>query len=337
MSDQIADARWNSYRDYLVREYGEPVWRVGVDAGFSCPNRNPDRSGGCCYCDGTGASAAYQRTMESGWYHDSPFVESVASGPAFGVPDDIHCRIVSIARQVERGQAFLERRYHAKLFSLYFQAWTNTYAPVDELRTIYDAALALRDWKEFIVSTRPDCVSDVVIDLLASYQGTVDRVWVELGLQSSCDRTLERIGRGHDSRCYYDAAARLRKRGIGVCAHVILGLPGDGYGEYDRTAALLNESGCEAVKIHNLHIPGGTRLYDEYLRGEAVCPSVRRHVEDTVYLLRRLRSDIVVERLICETPAHRLAAPRGFVDKSRFLSILYQTMTERDVRQGDLS
>lgn len=337
MPVQSMYTRWRSYHDYLVHEYGEPVWRVGVDAGFSCPNRNPDRSGGCCYCDGTGASAAYQRTRESGWYHDSPFVESVASGPVFGVPTDIADRIASIVKQVEHGLAFLERRYHANLLSLYFQAWTNTYAPVGELRTIYDFALALGSWKELIVSTRPDCVPDDVVELLASYQGAVDRVWVELGLQSSCDSTLERIGRGHDSKCYKDAVNRLRDRGVGVCAHVILGLPGDGYEEYARTADMLNESGCEAVKIHNLHIPGGTRLYDSYLRGEAACPSVRRHVEDTVYLLRRLRSDIVIERLICETPAHRLAAPRGFVDKSRFLSMLHQTMTERDVRQGDLS
>ncbi len=329
--------RWNAYRDYLTRQYGEPVWRVGVDAGFSCPNRARDRSGGCCYCDGTGASAVYQRTKESGWYHDSPFMENLAAGPAADISSDIAFRIASIAEQVEHGRAFLRRRYDANLLSLYFQAWTNTYASVDELRTIYDAAMALDSWKEFIVSTRPDCVPGPVIDLLASYGGTVDRVWVELGLQSSCDRTLERIGRGHDSRCFRDSARRLQDRGIGVCTHIILGLPGEGYEDYGRTADTINESGCEAVKIHNLHIPGGTRLYDEYLRGESACPSVRRHVEDTIYLLRRLRSDIVVERLICETPAHRLAAPRSFVDKSRFLSILHQTMTERDVRQGDLS
>lgn len=335
-ADEVYD-RWNSYKDYLIRVYGEPVWRVGVDAGFSCPNRQPDRSGGCCYCDGTGASAAYQRTAESGWYHDSPFMASIASGPSSEIDSDLSLRITSIARQVEHGRTFLERRYQAHLLSLYFQAWTNTYAPVDELRTLYDAALKMDTWKEFIVSTRPDCVPEPVVDLLASYQGEVDRVWVELGLQSACDRTLEHIGRGHGCQCFLDAVDRLRVRGINVCAHVILGLPGDGYEQYEATAEVVNRSGCDAIKIHNLHIPGGTRLYDSYLRGEAACPSVRRHIEDTIYLLRRLRPDIVIERLICETPAHRLAAPRGFVDKSRFLSLLRTAMVERDVKQGDLS
>jgi radical SAM protein (TIGR01212 family) len=332
-----AYTRWNSYRDYLVAGYGEPVWRVGVDAGFSCPNRNPDRSGGCCYCDGTGASAAYQRTKESAWYHDSPFMERIASGPSCGPPAALSERLESISRQVEHGRAFLRRRYDARLMSLYLQAWTNTFAPIEELRTIYDAALSMGSWKEFIVSTRPDCVPEPVVDLLASYQGVVDRVWVELGLQSASDRTLERIGRGHDVSCFHDAAERLRRRGIGVCAHVILGLPGDDYDAFSLTASTINASGCEAVKIHNLHIPGGTRLYDSYLKGEVSCPSVRRHIEDTIYLLRRLRSDIVIERLVCETPAHRLAAPRDFADKSRFLALLHRTMVERDVRQGDMA
>ncbi len=327
--------RWNTYRGYLQRTYGTSVWRIGVDAGFSCPNRAADRSGGCSYCDGTGASAMYQRTTESKWYHDSPFMQDLSRRITPRSCNDLDSRIVSIRSQIERGKEFLVRRYDAKLFSLYFQAWTNTYAPLEELESLYRQALELGNWQELIVSTRPDCLDDDVVRMLASCKDRVHDVWVELGLQSGNDQTLERIGRGHDVACYMDAARRLLDAGIKVCTHVILGLPGEGPEQQLQTARVVNDSKVQAVKIHNLHIPGGTRLFDSYLQGEVACASVRRHALDTVRMLRHLDSEIVVQRLICETPAHRLAAPRGFDDKSKFLALVQELMVAKNAYQGD--
>ena len=320
--------RWNSYRDYLERLYGSPVYRIGIDGGFSCPNRDKDGRGGCSFCDGTGAVAVYQRKSESGFTHASSFDEDTASS--------ILPRLLSIEEQVRRGREFLRRRYGATLFSIYFQSYTNTYDSIENLRRIYDRALESGDYREFIVSTRPDCLDDDVLSLLASYSSERMRVWVELGLQSADDRTLERIGRGHTSSQWRDAALRVHDHGLMLSSHIILGLPGEGMEEELRTVDLVNEVRSDGVKIHNLHVPGGTRLSSDYLEGIFTVSSEERYLESIELALRHLSPDTVIQRLICETPAHRLVAPRVFPDKSLFLSHLDSMMKEHGTRQGDL-
>lgn len=326
---------WTEYGPMLRALYGGNVYRVGVDGGFSCPNRRSDRSGGCVFCDGTGASSVYQRDNEQVFAHGTPFEALLCFGPR--KTGDMEARLASIDGQIQRGKAFLERRYDAHMFSLYLQAWTNTWGPRDEMEEVWHHALSRGPWIEFIVSTRPDCVGDAVVESLASCASQVRKVWAEIGLQTSNDMTLRRMKRGHGSAGYIPAVERLRKRNIGVCTHLILGYPGEGKDDYERTVRMVNDSGCEAVKIHNLHVPGGTQLYSDYQHGEMAVASTLRHVEDVVFVLRRLRSDIMIQRLVCETPDHRLAVPRGFVDKNRFLVLLQRTMEEQGVRQGDLA
>lgn len=320
--------RWNNYREYLLNKYGTSLYRVGVDGGFSCPNRTKERQGGCTFCDGTGSIAVYQRTSESTFRHDSSFDE--------GVSEEVLLRFQSIENQIKKGLEFIHRRYKAKLAALYFQSWTNTYDTADNLKHIYDMALSCGDFSEFIVSTRPDCVEDDVADLLAGYITKDREVWVELGLQSASDETLRRINRGHTLSDYIKCMERLHKRGIKVCTHVILGLPGEEREDFIETAKVLNEVRSEGVKIHNLHIPGGTKMAEEYLEGEITSWSTERYMNEVEYFLRLLNPEMIIERLVCETPSHRLMAPRHFMDKSLFLRTLNDKMEKDNTRQGDL-
>lgn len=320
--------RWNNYREYLLNKYGTSLYRVGVDGGFSCPNRTKERQGGCTFCDGTGSIAVYQRTSESAFRHDSSFDE--------GVSEEVLLRFQSIENQIKKGLEFIHRRYKAKLAALYFQSWTNTYDTADNLKHIYDMALSCGDFSEFIVSTRPDCVEDDVADLLAGYITKDREVWVELGLQSASDETLRRINRGHTLSDYIKCMERLHKRGIKVCTHVILGLPGEEREDFIETAKVLNEVRSEGVKIHNLHIPGGTKMAEEYLEGEITSWSTERYMNEVEYFLRLLNPEMIIERLVCETPSHRLMAPRHFMDKSLFLRTLNDKMEKDNTRQGDL-
>ncbi len=321
-------SRWNTYSDYLMRRYGHAVYRVGVDGGFSCPNRDKNKAGGCAFCDGTGSVAVYQRQSESGFYHDSSYSEEVGS--------KIIQRYASIEAQIKKGQEFVRRRYKAKDVSLYFQSWTNTYDSVENLKAIYDKALSLGDFREFIVSTRPDELDDEKCRLLASYKSDERDVWVELGLQSANDETLKEINRGHDAACYIDAAERLHRYGLKLSTHVILGLPGEVQSDFDNTIRVVGSVKSEAIKIHNLHITGGTRLADEYREGLFTVSSTARHLEIAERALRLLHPDVIVQRLVCETPSHRLIAPRYFYDKSRFLTALNDRMTAHGTMQGDL-
>ena len=320
--------RWNNYREYLQKKYGTSLYRVGVDGGFSCPNRTKERQGGCTFCDGTGSIAVYQRTSESAFRHDSSFDE--------GVSEEILLRFQSIENQINKGLEFIHRRYKAKLAALYFQSWTNTYDSVNNLKYIYDMALSCGDFSEFIVSTRPDCVEDDVADLLASYITKDREVWVELGLQSASDETLKRINRGHSLSDYIKCVDVLHQRGIKVCTHVIIGMPGEGREDFIKTARALNDVGSEGVKIHNLHIPGGTNMAEEYLEGEITSWSTERYMNEVEYFLRLLNPEMIIERLVCETPSHRLMAPRHFMDKSLFLRTLNDKMERDNTRQGDL-
>lgn len=320
--------RWRTYSSYLRERYGRNVYRIGVDGGFSCPNRRPDRSGGCAFCDGTGSVAVYQRSSESGYSRNSGYDGSTA--------ERILPRLLSIREQIERGRAFLARRYGAEEFMLCFQSWTNTYDSIGNLRRIYDEGLSAMDFRSLIVSTRPDCVPDSVLGLIASYITPSRDAWVEFGLESACDGTLRYIGRGHGSAEYFDAVERAHAHGLKVCAHVILGLPGEGRDDFVRTASAVAASGCEAVKIHNLHIPGGTRFAREYLEGIITAMSEERTLEAAELFLRCIPGDIIIERLVSETPYHRLMAPRAFPDKSQFLARLERRMEENGTRQGDL-
>lgn len=329
--------RYHTYKSYLSRRYEKPAYRVGIDAGFSCPNRGADRRGGCSYCDQLGSTAVYQRKTESALAAAGEFLSSIDDMIDSEVdPYSLESRKQAISHQIEKGIGFLRRRYHAQLFMLYFQAYSNTYGPVPELKELYDYALCQAEFSELIIATRPDCIDAERVALIASYRDQLEDVWVELGLQSANDRSLRNLRRGHTVDQFCEAFSLLRSSGIKISVHVILGLPGEGYDDIYRTAELLTRLHPEAVKIHNLHIPAGTVMYNQYRSGEIQAPSTLRHLSYTMAFLERIPRDIIIQRLICDTPAHRLAAPLRFSGKGQFIGLLEQTMEARDTWQGRL-
>lgn len=296
---------FNNYSRYLKNKYGQKAYRVGIDAGFSCPNRGADRNGdGCTYCDNYGARAPYLA--------------------------DAH----TLAEQVRDSVRFLQRRYNAHIFLLYFQAYTSTWAPVSTLRELYDTALAMEEFKEFIVSTRPDCFGEDVADLLASYCMENREIWVELGLQSSSDKTLDRVNRGHNAKEFQEAVNRARQRGIKTVAHLIFGLPGEGLLDILKSVDFVVSQKVDAIKIHNLHIPQGAPLYREYKSGELAFPSMERHMDYCISALERIPEDMVIMRLTNDTPKQRQATPGDFWNKSLFYDRLRERMKELGTYQG---
>lgn len=324
-----------SYKKYLKEKYGKAVYRVSVDGGFSCPNRNRDGSGGCTYCDELGAVAVYQRTMEADLAHNGePFGWKEFMLPGKTSAFAIEQRKARIKEQVDEGLRFLKRRYNAEYFILYFQAFTGTFAPVSILKELYDYGLSLAAFRELVVSTRPDCVSPAVADLLVSYKEDDLDVWVELGLQSAHDSTLQRVNRGHTKKDFEKAFTLLRERGIKITVHLIFGLPGENRREIMETIDYLARLKPEGIKIHNLHIPVRTALFEEYMYGELTVPSGMRHLSYTTEALERLPETVIIHRLTCDTPDHRLGAPRTFFKKGSFLTILRNQMKVQGSFQG---
>ena len=309
---------YNGYAGYLKRLYGEPTYRVGVDAGFSCPNRGEHRSaGGCSFCDEFGSTAAYNRDGHPG-IHAS----------------DMAGRTRWIEDQIIRGALFLERRYSARSFILYYQAFSSTYADVSELKTLYDAGLRAREFKELVVSTRPDCVTRDVAALLGAYRREGYPVWVELGLQSASDETLVRINRGHTVSHFDEALSLLRAYDVLVAAHVIFGLPGEGRTQAMSTIEYLAERRIDGIKIHDLHIPKNSALFHEYVRGELSIPSADRYLSYVVDAIERLPPETVIMRLTCDTPAHHRALPVNPVPKGVFVRRVQEELEARGAWQG---
>jgi radical SAM protein (TIGR01212 family) len=298
-------APFNLYSRYLKEKYGAAVYRVAVDAGFSCPNRDAGRTaGGCAYCDEYGSRAPYLGDISG------------------------------LEEQIRGSMEFLRRRYAAHYFILYFQAFSNTHAPVEVLRRVYDAGLGTASFKELIVSTRPDCIDEQKAALLASYRHEGRDVWVELGLQSAQDSTLRRVYRGHSVEDFSKAYALLKKHNLNVAVHLIFGLPGEHDEHIMDTVGFIAGLRPDGVKIHNLHIPLHTALYAQYLLGEITAPSARTHLEYVIRALSLLPPSTLIMRLTCDTPAARLAAPARFWPKQRFYELVKQEMLRRGICQG---
>ena len=313
----MSDPPYRTYARYLRDRYGCSVYRVAVDAGFTCPNRcdGGRQSAGCTYCAEDGARAPYLGAAS----------ENATSATG------------SLARQVEESTAFLRRRYDARAFILYFQAHSNTNAPVAKLRRVYDEGLSLAPFVGMNVATRPDCIDAAVADLLAAYQTATREVWVELGLQSAHDTTLDRIRRGHTVADFLAAYILLKERGLKVAVHLIFGLPGEHKADIDGTVDMVGSLRPDGVKIHNLHVARDTLLAAEYSHGEVTAPCAERHLGYLIDALERLPPETVIMRLTCDTPPARLLAPRGFGRKEPFLARLASEMQRRGARQGRLA
>jgi radical SAM protein (TIGR01212 family) len=234
---------------------------------------------------------------------------------------------------METGRERLRRRYKAAKYIAYFQAHTNTYAPPERLRALWDEALAGPDVVGLSVGTRPDCVPDPVLDLLEEYASRV-MVWVEYGLQTANDTTLMALNRGHGAACFEDAVRRTLGRGILVCAHVILGLPGEGMEDALKTADLVAGTGCHGIKIHSLYVARGTALEQWLAEGRFRCQELSEYADQVCAVLERLPPGMVAQRLTGDPRPEELLAPAWTLDKARVLKEIARRLEERDTWQG---
>lgn len=296
--------RYYAFSTFLRERFGSKVYRVTVDAGFTCPNVDGSVAvGGCVYCDNRSFSPNRRQPR------------------------------IPIRDQVSKGIDILGRRYGADKYIAYFQAATNTYAPVDKLRRLYDEALAHPQVVGLAIGTRPDCVPDDVLDLIQSYAR--DRyVCLELGLQTIHDRSLDWMNRGHHYDAFVDAVRRSQGRGVDVCAHVILGLPGESRADMLATADAIAGLPIQAAKIHNLHVVKDTPLEEQYRAGQAPLFERDEYVGLVCDFVERLPAEMVIHRLSGDAPPEYLVAPLWCLDKSALLAAIDAELLRRDSWQG---
>ena len=239
-----------------------------------------------------------------------------------------------IKEQVEKGMRFLKRRYGAEKFIAYFQAFTNTYADVDTLKTRYEEALFDKDIIGLSIGTRPDCITDEVLNLINSYTEKY-HVWIEYGLQSMHDRTLRLINRGHDYKAFKDAVLRTKdKENIKICAHVILGLPGEDWDDMMKTAQAVSSLGIDGIKLHHLYIAKNTAMANEYFKGNVKTMKVEEYVSLVCDFLERISPDIVIQRLVGDTHGNFLISPIWDVSKGEVFSAITEELRRRNSYQG---
>ena len=292
---------YNYFSRYLKEKYGARVGKICIDGGFGCPNRDGTAGvGGCIYCGERGAG------------------EHIDSAK-------------SIAIQVEEA---LARDSRTERFIAYFQNFTNTYAPVPVLKERYDSALISDKICALAIGTRPDCITEEIAALIASYKDRVD-VWVELGLQTASDVTARVINRGYVTEVYRRAVTILKAHGIPVVTHMIIGLPGEGEGDIDATVDLINEESW-GVKIHSIYVMEGTELAGMYRRGEYVPPALEEYVRLCARSLARLRGDIIVHRITGDCPKDMLVAPDWNSDKDKMINLVRKKLESDGLRQGAL-
>ncbi len=295
---------YRSYGRYLREIFHSKVYKIGIDAGFTCPNIDGTVAyGGCTFCDNRSFSPNSR-----------------------GIPKPIR-------RQVLDGIEFYRKRYGAEKFIVYFQAFTNTHGPVDRLRRLYDEALDCPDVVGLSIGTRPDCVAEEVLDLLSEYRSKT-HLWVEYGLQSIHDKTLENLNRGHTFPQFLDAITRSSQRDLRVNAHVILGLPGETHAMMMQTADAIAGLPLKGIKIHHLYISKDTALEKAYRRDPFPLLTAEEHVSLVCDFLERIPPEIAVERLLGELNEAYVVAPRWNTTKSEILRLIDHEFGRRGSLQG---
>ena len=302
--------RYNSFVGYFKRKYGERLQKIVLDAGFTCPNRDGKVGrGGCTYCDNAAFHPSYSTAGKS------------------------------LHQQMDEGIEFHKVRYRTtEHYLAYFQSFSNTYAPLERLKALYEEALSHPDVVGIVIGTRPDCVDEEKLDYIAEL-AKKHVVIVEYGIESCYDRTLGRINRGHDFATARKAVEMTAQRGIDVGAHFILGLPGETKQMMLDSCALINALPIRSVKFHQLQIVKGTRMEKEY----AECPedferfSLDEYLDFFTDMLERLRPDLFIERFVGEVPPRFVnETPWGLIRNVELLRLLEKRLEERDTWQGRL-
>ena len=301
---RAAGLRYHSLSHFFRREMGHRVWKVSVDGGFGCPNVDGTvGTAGCIFCN----------------------VQSYSPSRRLD--------LTSITNQLDEGIRRLRRRHDVDHFLAYFQPATNTYAPVRRLRKLWEEAVRHPQVVGVVVGTRPDCVPDEMLDLLAEF---AQRTWlsVEYGLETIHDRSLDWLGRGHHYHAFLDAVRRTRRRRLRIGAHVILGLPCETKDQMLDTARELARLGIESVKLHNLYVAKDTPLARMLHAGEVELPEREEYVGYVVDFLEELPPDCVIDRLSADCPREYLVAPSWCLDKSAVRAAIEAELQRRDTWQG---
>jgi hypothetical protein len=295
------------YRDlntYFRSLFGCRVHKVTVDAGLNCPNRDGTLStGGCIFCNAKGSG--------TGAHHQG----------------------ISITQQIERSKERIARRFKTNKLMAYFQSFSNTYAPVERLKTLYDEALSIEDVVGLAVGTRPDCVDPPVLDLLEVY-ARKHLIWIEYGLQSAHDHTLARIHRGHDFACFERAVSITRNRNINICAHVILGLPGESRQDMLETADAVAAMGIDGIKLHLLYVVRGTPMETQYRDGHYRCLDQREYAELICDFIERLPETMIIQRLTGDPHPKELVAPTWSLQKRETMDLIHTLFKDKNTWQG---
>lgn len=295
---------YKTFNAFLRERFGTRVFRVPLDAGFDCPNRDGTRAfGGCTFCDERGSGAP---TIKTG---------------------------LDVRKQLDAGINRVARRYKATKFLAYFQAFTNTYAPEGALKMLYDAGLSHPDVVGLCIGTRPDCVPDNVLDLLAEYSEKTF-VWLEIGLQSAFDRTLDLINRAHTAGEFFDAVKRSKQRGLLVATHLIFGLPGESREEMLETVRQVALSGVDGVKIHQLCIYKGTPMESDFRSGQLATLEEDDYIQLVCDALEMLPPDMVIMRLVAEGSQEEIIAPIWSFEKFRIMEKIDAELRRRGSKQG---
>ena len=290
----------SSYRN----RFGTKVWKLSLDLGCDCPNRDGTlATSGCIFCDPESFSPSRRR----------------------GLP--------SIAEQIQEGVRRLQHRHAANRFVAYFQPGTNTYGPIDRLRSACRQALAHPNVVGLAIGTRPDCVSEEVLELLVSFAAETWLV-VEYGLQTIHDRTLDLLNRGHHYDAFLDAYRRTRQRNLDIGVHVILGLPGESRDDMRATAQELARLKIHSVKLHNLYAVRNTTLADQFAAGRVRLPEFSQYVEYVVDFLEEQPPHVVIERLCGDAPPQYLVEPQWCLDKAAVRSAVEAEFRRRGTHQG---
>ena len=302
--------RYNSYIGYFKKTYGERLQKVVVDAGFTCPNRDGlVGTGGCTYCDNAAFHPGYSTA---------------------GIP---------IHEQIDEGIKFHRVRYRkAEKFLAYFQPYSNTYAPLERLREVYEEALSHPLVAGIVIGTRPDCVDEDKLDYLASLARN-HVVVIEYGIESVYDRTLQRINRGHSFEDAVRAVEMTAARGLTQGAHFIFGLPGETVGDMLAYAPIINKMPLHSVKFHQLQIVRGTAMEREFAShpSDFVTFSLDEYLDFIADLLERLRPDLYIERFAGEVPPRFVnSTPWGLLRNTELIRLLEQRLEERNTFQGRL-
>lgn len=299
-SSVLYSMEYYSLNRYLQDTFGQKVYKIALDGGFTCPNRDGTLDErGCIFCSGAG------------------------SGEFAGKRED------SITVQIEKGKERLKEKVKNGKYIAYFQAFTNTYAPVEKLRGLYEEAISHPDIAVLSIATRPDCLSEEII-LLLQEMNQRKPVWIELGLQTIHEKTAKYIRRGYPLPVYDEAVDRLKEIGVQVVVHVILGLPGETTDNMKESVSYVGKSGADGIKLQLLHVIKGTDLEKEYMKGKFCVLGMEEYVNLVTDCIALLPENMVIHRMTGDGDKRTLLAPEWSRDKKKVLNALNKAIRKKE-------